>query len=339
MDGTNRQLRLARRPVGLVDDTTFDLVEEPLPGLADGEYLVRMAYLSIDPTNRVWIREEPSYLPPVGIGEVMRGGGIGEVVESRNDAFPVGTCVTGLLGWQEYAVGGAHSMANAVPPGVPLQDMLSVFGTTGITAYFGMLDIGRPEPGNTVVVSGAAGATGSVAAQIAKIKDTRVIGIAGSEEKCRWLTEDLGLDAAINYRTEDVRARLGALCPRGIDVFFDNVGGTTLDAALAHLALRGRVALCGAISSYNELDQPPPIYRYMNLVVQRARIEGFLVLDFLDRFPEAVLQLVEWAQAGRLHWRNHVVEGLEQAPRALNMLFSGENQGKLMVSVGPDPTR
>jgi NADPH-dependent curcumin reductase CurA len=338
MQGTNRQLRLACRPAGMVDDDTFELVEEPLRELADGEYLVRVAYLSIDPTNRVWIREEPSYLPPVGIGEVMRGGAAGAVVESRNDAYPVGTNVLGLLGWQEYAICGRDVTANAVPPGVPLQHMMSVYGATGITAYFGMLDVAEPQEGETVVVSGAAGATGSVAGQIAKIRGSRVIGIAGTAEKCRWLTDELGFDAAINYKTEDIGARLDQLCPDGVDVFFDNVGGATLDTLLRHLALRARIALCGAISTYNEHEIPPPIHWYMNLVVQRARMQGFLVLDYLDRFGEAVLQLVQWVSEGRIKWRDHVVDGLEQAPRALNMLFTGENTGKLTLRVGPDPT-
>ena len=338
MERINRQLRLAHRPVGMVDDDTFELVEEPLRDLEPGEYLVRTVYLSIDPTNRVWIRDEPSYLPPVAIGEVMRGGTIGEVVESRHDDFPVGTAVLGMLGWQEYAIVGGDVLARAVPPGVPLQQMMSVFGTTGVTAYFGMLDVAKPQAGETVVVSGAAGATGSVAGQIAKIQGATVVGIAGTPDKCRWLTDELGFDGAVNYRADDVGARLDELCPHGIDVFFDNVGGEILDTVLGRLAIGARLALCGAISTYNAGDQPPPIHWYMNLVVKRARMEGFLVLDYLDRFPEAVLQLVEWVGEGRIRWRDHVVDGLESAPRALNMLFTGENTGKLMVKVGPDPT-
>ncbi|HSO96815.1 MAG TPA: NADP-dependent oxidoreductase [Acidimicrobiia bacterium] len=338
MQVTNRQLRLACRPSGMVGPETFELVEEPLRELADGEFLVRTAYLSIDPTNRVWIRAEPSYLPPVEIGAVMRGGAAGAVVESRNDAFPVGTNVLGMLGWQEYAICGRDVSANPVPPGVPLQHMMSVYGATGITAYFGMLEIADPNEGDTVVVSGAAGATGSIAGQIAKIRGAHVIGIAGTDEKCRWLTDDLGFDGAINYKTEDLDVRLAQLCPDGVDVFFDNVGGSTLDTLLRHLALGARIALCGAISTYNNDTTPPPIHWYMNLVVQRARMQGFLVLDYVARFPEAVLQLVQWVSEGRIAWRDHVVDGLEQAPDALNMLFTGENTGKLMVRVGPDPT-
>jgi len=322
----------------MIDDSTFELVEEPLPELADGEYLVRNVFLSVDPTQRVWIREEESYLPPVGIGEVMRAGAIGEVVESRNDAFPVGTVATGLLGWQEFALVGADTAANAVPPGLPMRQMMGVLGATGITAYFGMLEVGRPQAGETVVVSGAAGATGSVAAQIAKVQGCRVIGIAGSDDKCVWLTGECGLDASINYKTEDIGTRLDELCPDGIDVYFDNVGGATLDAILARIAIGARVALCGAISTYNESGLPAPIHWYVNLVIKRARMQGFLVLDYLDRFPEAVLQLAAWEADGRITWRDQIVEGLERAPGALNMLFSGENTGKLLVQVAPDPT-
>ncbi len=340
MDGTNRRLRLAQRPDTLVDDSTFELVEEPLRALADGEYLVRNVYLSVDPTQRVWIREEESYLPPVEIGAVMRSGAIGEVVESRNDAYPVGAVVTGLLGWQEYAhCGGADGMGGSViPAGLPLRQMMGVLGATGITAYFGLLEIGRPQPGETVVVSGAAGATGSIAAQIAKIEGARVIGIAGSDEKCAWLEEECGLDAVIQYRTEDVAARLDELCPDGIDVFFDNVGGATLDAVLARIADYARIVLCGAISTYNESALPPPLHWYVNLVIRRGLMQGFIVLDYLERFPEAVLQLATWEAEGKLAWRDQVVEGLEHAPRALNMLFSGENAGKLLVQVAPEPT-
>ena len=334
----NRQLRLAHRPVGLVDDDTFELLEEPLPALEPGQYRVRIAYLSIDPTNRVWIRDEPSYLPPVALGEVMRGSGIGTVVESRHDDFPVGTAVLGMLGWQDYATCGTDVMARAVPAGVPLPHLLGVYGATGVTAYFGMLEIARPQAGDTVVVSGAAGATGSVAGQIARIQGARVIGIAGTAEKCAWLTDELGFDAAINYRTEDVGRRLDELCPDGINVFFDNVGGAILDTVLARLAIGARVALCGAIATYNATGEPPPIHRYMNLVATRARMEGFLVLDYLDRFAEAVLQLVAWVGEGRIRWREHIVDGLEATPRALNMLFTGENTGKLMVRVDPAAT-
>jgi NADPH-dependent curcumin reductase CurA len=234
---------------------------------------------------------------------------------------------------------GPDATANVVPDGLPMRQMMGVLGATGITAYFGMLDVGGVQEGETVVVSGAAGATGSVAAQIAKIKGARVIGIAGGPEKCGWLRDACGLDATIDYKAEDIDARVGELAPEGVDVLFENVGGSSLDAALGHLAINARVALCGSISAYNDLDRAEPIHRYMELVVKRARIQGFLVLDFLDRFPEAVLQLATWEAEGRLAWRDTIVEGLERAPDALNMLFRGENQGKLLVQVAPDPAQ
>ena len=323
----------------MIDDTTFELVEDTIDELADGEYLVRHVFLSIDPTQRVWIREEPSYLPPVEIGAVMRAGAIGEVVESRAPDVPVGSVVTGLLGWQEHSVCGPDATANVVPPGLPMRQMMGVLGATGITGYFGMLDVGRPVEGDTVVVSGAAGATGSVAAQIAKIQGCRVIGIAGGPEKCGWLRDACGLDATIDYKAEDIGSRIAELAPDGVDVLFENVGGASLDAVLQYLAIGARVALCGAISTYNEqTGRADPIHSYMELVVKRASITGFLVLDYLERFPEAVLQLATWEAEGKLAWRDTVVEGLERAPDALNMLFRGENQGKLLVQVAPDPT-
>ncbi|MEX2267305.1 MAG: NADP-dependent oxidoreductase [Acidimicrobiia bacterium] len=332
----NRQLRLAQRPVGMVDDDTFELVESDAPELNDGEALVRMAYLSIDPTNRVWIREEPSYLPPVEIGEVMRGGGVGKVIESRSDTYPVGATVTGMLGWQEHAVVGADVLARVVPDGVPMMAVLNVLGSSGMTAYFGMTDIAQAREGDTVVISGAAGSVGSLAGQIGKILGCQVIGIAGTDEKCAWVTEDLGFDACINYKTEDVAKRLDELCPDGIDVYFDNVGGTILDEALARLALNARVAMCGTISSYNESGLPESVHNYFKLIATRSRMEGFLVLDYLDRFDEGAAKLLEWTFEGRLQAREQIVDGLENAPRALNMLFTGENTGKLLVKVDPD---
>jgi hypothetical protein len=340
MGRINRQLRLAGRPAGLVDADTFELVETPVPELEDGQALVQMAYLSIDPTNRVWISEEPSYLPPVAIGEVMRSGAVGTVVESRNAEFPAEAIVTGLLGWQELAVVGGDVLARVVPDGIPMTAVLNALGSSGMTAYFGMTDIAQTKPGDVVVVSGAAGSVGSLAGQIGKILDAHVVGIAGTDEKCRWITDDLGFDAAVNYKTEDVGARLDALCPEGIDVYFDNVGGEILDAALDRLKLNARIALCGTISSYNNteggLRRAVPISGYSNLVATRSRLEGFLVLDYLDRFEEGQMKIFEWAAQGRLHSREQIVDGIENAPRALNMLFEGANTGKLLVKVDPN---
>jgi NADPH-dependent curcumin reductase CurA len=336
MQGLNRQLRLARRPVGMVDDATFEAVDAPIPGVGDGEALVRIVYLSIDPTNRVWIREEPSYLPPVQIGEVMRGGGVGTVVESRRDDLPVGSTVTGLLGWQEYVLVGPNDLARAVPDGVPMTAVMNVLGSSGMTAYFGLLDVGAAKEGDTVVVSGAAGSVGSLVGQIAKIVGCRAIGIAGTDEKCAWVTDDLGFDACVNYKTENVRARLAELCPDGIDVYFDNVGGEILDAALTLLALNARVAVCGTISTYNSTGKPDPIFWYSNLVSRRARMEGFLVFDYFDRYEEASGALLGWIAEGRLQAREQIVDGLDAAPSALNMLFTGGNTGKLLVRVAPE---
>jgi NADPH-dependent curcumin reductase CurA len=324
----NRRITLARRPVGAVGPECFaaDEVEAPRPGA--GEALVEVRWLSIDPTIRGWMARD-TYLPAIEIGAPIRSGGLGTVIESNTEALPVGATAFGLTGWQQYAVLGAG--ARVVPDEVEPQAALSVFGTTGLTAYFGLLDVGRPVAGETVLVSGAAGATGSVAGQIARIKGCRVVGIAGSDDKCAWLTDELGFDAAINYRTQDVREAIGDSCPDGVDVFFDNVGGDVLEAALDHLALRGRVVLCGAISQYNDERPRPGPSNLTNLIVNRGRMEGFIVLDFLDRAGEAIVELAGWVLGGELRYAVDVVDGLDNAPVALDRLFSGANTGKVMV--------
>jgi hypothetical protein len=334
MTSTYRRMLLAARPEGLVNATNFTLDDTaPIPTIEDGEVLVKVRYLSIDPTIRGWLNDAPGYLPPIGLGEVIRSGGIGEVIASNNDAYPVGATVFGMLGWQEYAVVDANGQLAVVPEGVDPTWVLSVFGITGMTAYFGLLDIGQPQAGDTVVVSGAAGATGSVVGQIAKLVGaSRVVGIAGTDEKCAWLTDELGFDAAINYRRENVMVRLSETCPDGIDVFFDNVGGRILDAALAHLAMKARVVICGAISQYNsEVTEGPK--NYLSLISKRARMEGFLILDYLDRFPEAQLKMFEWVLGGSIQHKEDIVDGLEHAGDALNLLFSGENSGKVIVKI------
>ena len=332
--GKNRRWLLESRPQGLVEEKNFRFVEEEIPTIADGEILVRVLYLSCDPTQRGWIARD-TYMPAVKLGEVVRSGGVGRVLASKNAAFAPGDLVSGLVGWQDYAVmGGDGSLAPMkVPPGVPIPLAMGVLGLTGLTAYFGLLDVGRPEAGQTVVVSGAAGATGSVVGQIARIKGCRAIGIAGGPEKCAWLVEEARFDAAVDYKSEDVAARLRALCPRGIDVFFDNVGGEQLDIALAQLALRGRIVLCGAISQYSESALPPGPKNYMNLVIKRGRMEGFLVFDYFARAPEAVRDLAAWVRQGEIKDRADVQEGLENAPRALRRLFTGENRGKQLVKI------
>ncbi|MGZ7018262.1 MAG: NADP-dependent oxidoreductase [Acidimicrobiia bacterium] len=329
----NRRILLADRPDGLVTEDCLQRVEEPIPLIADGEALVRVLSLSVDPTNRVWMREEDSYLPAIRIGDVVRAAGLGEVVESRNPAYSPGDLVMGLPGWQDYWTLTAGDAGQVVPPGIAVEDMLSIYGVTGVTAYFGLLEIGQPKPGETVVVSGAAGGVGSVAGQIARIKEAgRVVGIAGTDEKCRWVVDDLGFDACINYKTEDVAQRLREECPDGIDVYFDNVGGAILDAVLGQINIGARIPLCGAISEYT-LAESPGIKNYKALIMQRGRMEGFIILDYVDRFLEAIMELAPWVAEGRIKYAVEVVDGLEHAPDALNRLFTGDHSGKLIVRV------
>ena len=278
----NRQWLLARRPDGAIKDSDFDFVETEAPAPGEGQVLVRNLMLSCDPTQRGWIAFD-TYLPAVRIGEVVRSLGAGRIEASNHPDFAVGDIVSGLVGWQDYVVMNPKGQLNKLPPGVTLELAMSALGLTGMTAYFGLLEVGRPVSGETVVVSGAAGATGSVVGQIAKIKGCRAIGIAGGPEKCRWLTDEAGFDGAIDYKAENVPARLRELCPKGIDIFFDNVGGDILDAALARLAMRGRIVLCGGIANYNATEPPPGPKNYLNLVVQRGRMEGFLMLDYMPR--------------------------------------------------------
>jgi NADPH-dependent curcumin reductase CurA len=334
---TNRRWLLAERPIGLVEDRHFRWTEEPVPELsADGEILVRNLYLSCDPTQRGWMARD-TYLPAVPIGEVMRSTGAGRVEQSRNPEYAVGDLVVGLVGWQDYVVFRASRPADAKPvklaAGVPIPLALGVLGVTGMTAYFGLLDIGRPTAGETVVVSGAAGATGSVVGQIARIQGCRAIGIAGGKDKCEWLVGAAKFDAALDYKSEDVAARLLELCPRGIDIYFDNVGGPLLDMALERLAMRGRVVLCGAIAQYNESELSPGPRHYINLLLKRGRMEGIIVLDYLKRAPEAVGALASWVASGQIVDRVDVQAGLENAPRTLQRLFLGQNQGKQLLKI------
>ncbi|UQA58316.1 NADP-dependent oxidoreductase [Polyangium aurulentum] len=335
MADVNRSWRLAARPQGMIKDSDFAWREEPVPeGLGEGEMLVRTLYLSVDPTQRGWM-EMDTYMPAIGIGEVVRAGGVGRVVRSNAPGFSPGDLVSGLVGWQDYAVMGSTGFVAPfkLPPGVPPTMALSLLGLTGLTAYFGLLEVGRPKETETVVVSGAAGATGMVVGQIAKIKGCRAIGIAGGPDKCSFLTGELGYDAAIDYKSEDVAQRLRELCPKGIDVYFDNVGGDILEAALGNLAMRGRVVLCGAISGYNDMRNTRGPRNYLSLLIQRGRMEGFIVTDFAAKFGDAVREMAGWVAAGRIKDRVDVVEGLEQAPAALRRLFTGANVGKQLVKV------
>jgi NADPH-dependent curcumin reductase CurA len=337
MGEVNRRWVLAKRPVGIIAEDCFRLAEEAVPEPSkDGEFVVRNLVLSCDPTQRGWLSRD-TYMPAVKIGEVVRSAGGGRVVASKNPNFAVGDRVAGMVGWQDYVlVGEGGYLPNKLPPGVPFETALSVLGATGITAYFGLLDVGKPKAGETVVVSGAAGATGSIVGQIARIQGCRSIGIAGGKDKCEWLVKEARFDAAIDYKSEDVAARLREVCPKGIDVYFDNVGGELLDVALAQLAMRGRIVLCGAISTYNDAEPRPGPKNYMNLLLKRGRMEGFLVLDYMARSMEAAMHLWPWVQEGKLVYRVDVAKGLESAPGALRRLFSGENMGKQLVRIAED---
>jgi NADPH-dependent curcumin reductase CurA len=331
---TNRQWRLKERPTGIVEDRHFRWTEEPIRDLAEGEILVKNLYLSCDPTQRGWIARD-TYMPAVAIDEVVRSSASGRVLQSRSAAFAEGDLVQGLLGWQDYAIVSADAQRGLtkLEPSLPIELQMSALGMTGMTAYFGLLEVGKAKAGETVVVSGAAGATGSVAGQVARIIGCRVIGIAGGKEKCDWIVQEAKFEAAIDYKADDVKARLKELCPKGVDVYFDNVGGDLLDAVLARLALRGRIVLCGAVAGYSDSEPRPGPKNYTNLIVKRGRMEGFLVFDFFARAPEALKQLHAWIKEGKLVDRVDVEEGLENAPRALRKLFLGQNAGKQLVKI------
>ena len=334
-----RRLTLSSRPIGAVKPSDFEVIEAPLPELQEGEVQVRITHLSLDPAMRGWMNDAPSYIPPVALGEVMRAGGLGRVEASKNERFQPGDIVSGLLGVQEVATIDGKQLRTINPDLAPLTTNLGVIGMTGLTAYFGLLEVGAPKAGDTVLVSGAAGATGSVVGQIAKLKGCRVVGIAGGAEKCSYLTDILGFDAAVDYKDPeggDIRRAIAKACPEGIDVYFDNVGGEILDAALLRINQRARVVICGAISLYNaasaqELKGPA---NYLTLLVKRARMEGFIVFDYFTRYPEAIHDLAGWLAEGKLHHEETIVEGdISDFPETLQRLFSGKKRGKLILNI------
>jgi NADPH-dependent curcumin reductase len=334
MSATNAQCRLAARPVGLPKDSDWRYVEEPAPAPDDGQFLVEVQYISIDPAMRAWMNPGRSYIPPVEIGEVMRAAGIGRVVESRHAGFQPGELVSGAFGVQRYAVSNGRGVSRVDTSLAPAPAHLGVLGLSGLTAYFGLLDVGRPEPGQTVLVSGAAGSVGSVTGQIARIVGARAVGIAGGEEKCRWLVDELGFDAAIDYKAGDVRAQLREHAPDGVDVFFDNVGGELLDTVLLHLARGARVVICGAISQYNATETSLGPANYLQLLVMRALMQGFVIFDYAKRYPEGIAALAGWLQSGELRSREDVVKAeISDFPEVLLRLFRGENVGKLVLEV------
>ncbi|WP_255397723.1 NADP-dependent oxidoreductase [Mycobacterium sp. 852002-51163_SCH5372311] len=333
----NTVCRLAARPVGMPKPSDWDIADEPVGSPADGEFLVRVEYLSVDPAMRTWMNAGRSYVPSVEIGEVMRAGGIGRVIDSRHQDFAVGDYVYGFFGVQRYAISGGDGVTPVDTTLAPAPVHLGALGISGLTAYFGLLDVGRPQRGQTVVVSGAAGSVGSIAGQIARISGCRAVGIAGGEAKCRWLVDELGFDAAVDYKAGDLRRQLKTHAPNGIDVFFDNVGGEALEAALSRLARGARVVLCGAVSQYNATGELRGLGNYMQLLVARASMTGFVVFDYADRHAEAVVQLAEWLDSGELHSREQVIHGdVGDFPDALLALFRGENTGKLVLALDGD---
>ena len=339
MQKLNKEWRLKRRPAGVASAHDMEWVEAPVPDLIGGEVLVRNVYLSLDPTNRLWLSDREQYLPPVGLGEVVRGGTVGVVEESRSARFAPGDLVRPAEGnWRLYVVCDERQVYKVkTVDGVPLTAHLSVFGVTGMTAYFGLLDVARPQAGETVVVSAAAGAVGSIVGQIARIKGCRVVGIAGGPDKCRWITEELGFDAAIDYKAEDVGARLDQLCPDGVDIDFENVGGPIMDAVFSRLRQNGRMSLCGLISSYTSEGALAGPSDFGRILMKRLTVKGFIVIDYFPRAREAVSDLSTWIGEGRITWKDEIVDGLENAPDASQRLFDGRHDGKLLVRVSAEP--
>jgi NADPH-dependent curcumin reductase len=337
----NHQVRLAARPVGLPTDANWQFTTEPVADPGPGGVLVKTLYLSLDPAMRGWMNEGKSYIPPVGIGEVMRAGGVGRVVASNNPAFAVGDAVTGSLGVQEYALFAENELRRAGLARIDLRagswtQWLNVLGMPGMTGYFGLMDIGQPKAGETVVVSGAAGAVGQTVGQLAKIKGCRVVGIAGGPAKCEWVVRELGFDACIDYKSGDVRAGLKEHCPQGVDIYFDNVGGDILDTVLTRINRKARIIICGAISQYNNTTPVAGPKNYLSLLVNRARMEGMVVFDYADRYPHAIAEMAGYLREGRMHSREDVVRGLDTFPKTLLKLFNGENFGKLVLQVADD---
>lgn len=335
----NRQWLLAARPDGMIGPQNFEYTETPVPEITSGQILVKNLYLSFDPTQRNWMVDRPGYLPPVAIGEVMRAGSVSQVVDSQHPDFAEGELVQTTGCWQDYAVaepGKGPTGINKLPPGVSPEMMLSILGITGMTAYFGLMDHGQPKAGETVLVSGAAGATGSVVGQIAKLKGCRVVGIAGGPEKCAWLKDVAGFDAVIDYKNENVSEQIAIHCPDKWDVFFDNVSGPILEAALNHLNLYSRVVMCGGIANYNNTEPAPGPNNLMNLVTNRGRMQGFIILDYLPRAMEAIEALMGWVASGDIIYQVDMQEGFDNIPRTLQRLYTGENLGKQLLKIA-DP--
>ena len=335
-----RSWRLRRRPDGIINENDLELVTEEIPEITEGQILAKTIYFSLDPTNRIWMSDIDQYMEPVEIGDIMRAGGSLAIVEdSKVSHIKVGDIVQGGMhgGWQEhFIIPGEEAVAISMEESIPLTALISVLGFTGPTAYFGFLDIGKPKEGETVVVSAAAGAVGSIVCQLAKIKGCRVVAIAGNDNKCEWLKNDLKVDEVINYKKEKILDSLREKCPEGIDIYFENVGGETLDAALTLMNNYGRIPVCGLISMYNDWDAPGP-KMFRNILMKRLTVEGFLVSDYLDRYSESLEALSKWMAEGKIQYKVDIVEGIENAPSAVHKLFTGENTGKLVIKVSDEP--
>jgi hypothetical protein len=334
MSSVNRQFVLASRPTGIPEESNFNLIKTPIPALKDGEFLARAMYISVDPYMRGRISQAKSYAAGVEIGGVMVAGGVARVVESKNPNFAVGDIVDPYMGWQEYVVSNGRGLRKLDPAIAPVSTALGVLGTTGLTAYFGLLDICNPKAGETVVVSGAAGAVGSIVGQIAKLKGCKTVGIAGGDDKVEWILKDCGYDAAFNYKTTaNYGAKLKELCPNGIDIYFDNVGGTITDAVFMQINTAARLSICGQISQYNNAKPEMGPRLLGMLIVARAKVQGFLVTDYMPRFVEGLTEMSSWLRDGKLKYREDIVDGFENLPKAFIGLFHGENTGKRIVKV------
>ena len=332
----NKQVKLAERPVGMPDTDTWTLEENPIPEIGDGQILVKQHYISLDPAMRGWMNDARSYIPPVQIGEVMRAGSAGEVIASNHDKFAVGDFVSGWGGVQQYAATNVQGWYKVDPNLAPLPVYIGTLGMPGMTAYFGILEVGKIKEGDTVLVSGAAGAVGSVVGQIAKIKGCRVVGIAGGPVKCKYLIDELGFDAAIDYKSEHVAKAIRGACPKGVDVYFDNVGGDILDAALTRINRGARIVICGAISQYNNTTAIKGPSNYLSLLVNRASMTGMVVMDYASDYGSAAMEMGMWMAQGKLKSREDVDEGIENFYETFGRLFSGDKMGKLVLKVSED---
>lgn len=330
---SNKQVLLKERPVGMANASTWEMTEQAIPEINDGQFLVKNEYISLDPAMRGWINDAKSYIPPVQIGAVMRAGTVGKVVASKHPDYATGDVVVGGLGVQQYGVSEGKDIYKTDTFGLPLEKFLGVLGMPGFTAYFGLLEVGQPKEGETLVVSGAAGAVGSVVGQIGKIKGCRVVGIAGGPEKCAYVVDELGFDGCIDYKNDNIKAGLKQHCPKGVDIYFDNVGGDILDTVLTKINFKARIPICGAISQYNNTTPPKGPSNYLSILVNRARMEGFIVFDFAKRYGEAGMTMGQWMMQGKLKSTETVIEGIETFPDTFNRLFTGQKMGKLVLKV------